>query len=99
MGSKPAALARVLNIWDPQQPAQLSQPQWLNHEFQFRVGGRPQAHYQVLSSSNLVDWTTNGPVILATNNVISSSALPVTFQFTDTNSRSMSRVYRVATEP
>jgi len=84
----------------PQQPAQLTQPAWTNGQFQFGVQGVPQAHYGISSSSDLVNWVTNGTVIRATNNVISSSPLPAAFQFTDTNPpSSTSGFYRVATEP
>ncbi|HVU28259.1 MAG TPA: hypothetical protein VHG71_11065 [Verrucomicrobiae bacterium] len=87
--------------WGTPQPALLTQPTWLsNRQFQFGIEGVPQAHYQIQSSSNLLNWLTNGPAIRATNSIFSSSPLPATFQFTDTNPPSSApSFYRVVTEP
>lgn len=85
---------------DPQQPAVLSQSVLQNNQFHFTVQGANQAHYQVLSSSNVINWSTNESSIRATNGVYSSSPLSATFQFTDSNPPSAtSSFYRVLTEP
>jgi uncharacterized cupin superfamily protein len=68
-------------------------------DVQLSVQGEADWHYQILSSSNLLDWLQIG-TILATNNSITYSGLPVLFQFTDTNALSLdTRFYRTVTEP
>jgi hypothetical protein len=73
------------------QPAQLSQLTLLPGDgVRLSVQGAVNWHYQILSSSNLLDWLNIG-TILATNNL---------FQFTDTNPVSLNpRFYRTLTEP
>ena len=82
------------------QPARLSQLTTLpDGDVQLSVQGEADWHYQILSSSNLLDWLQIG-TILATNNSITYSGLPVLFQFTDTNALSLdTRFYRTVTEP
>jgi len=72
-------------------PAQLSQPIGLpDGKVKFNVQGAMDRRYQMLSSSNLLDWLEIG-TILATNDL---------FQFTDTNPISLNaRFYRTLTEP
>jgi hypothetical protein len=87
------------------QPAQISQPQMLpNGTFQFNVQGAPEGHYEILSTSNIMNWPTNGPIIRATNqaNVFTSLVPPppVTFQYTDTNAPAkQASFYNIITEP
>lgn len=73
------------------QPAQLSQLTVLpGGNILFSVQGQTDWHYDILASSNLLDWLDIG-TILATNNL---------FQFTDTNPFSLyPRFYRTLTEP
>jgi hypothetical protein len=73
------------------QPAQLNPSALLQGgNFQFGVEGETDWHYQILSSSNLVDWQDIGTILAASNS----------FQFTDTNPVSANpRFYRALTEP
>jgi hypothetical protein len=110
--AKPPATGQPVEVslsrfqYDPPgspQPAQLSQPQLLpNGQFQFNIQGMPQAHYEILSTTNIVSWPTNGPIIRATNqpDYVSTSPAPVTIQYTDTNAPSSQAVfYNVLTVP
>jgi hypothetical protein len=87
------------------QPAQLSNPQILhNGQVQLNVQGAPEGHYMILSTTNIMSWPTNGPIIRATNqaNLFTSMSPPppVTFQYTDTNTYPTGPVfYSVITVP
>lgn len=70
-----------------------------NGPVEVNVQSMADYHYQILSSSNLTKWTSLGTV-LATNSGIAFPSLPVSFQFTDTNTVSSSpRFYRALTQP
>ena len=70
-----------------------------NGPVEINVQSMADYHYQILSSSNLTKWTSLGTV-LATNSGIAFPSLPVSFQFTDTNTVSSSpRFYRALTQP
>ena len=72
------------------QPAHLGSLSGLPSDALLSVLGATDWHYQMLASSNLLDWLAIGSFI-ATNNA---------FQFTDTNPvASRARFYRVLTEP
>ncbi|HMD55714.1 MAG TPA: hypothetical protein VKJ65_14300, partial [Phycisphaerae bacterium] len=73
------------------QPAQLSQLTVLpGGDVQLSVQGQADWHYDMLASSNMLDWLDIG-TILATNNL---------FQFTVTNPLSLnSCFYRTLTDP
>ncbi len=88
----------------PAQAVQISQPQKLaNGHVQFGIQALPQMHIQVLSSSNLLAWQTNSPIIRVTNQarVFPSYPMPpVTLQYTDANPPSaQASYYRVVNVP
>lgn len=84
----------------PPPPAQLTGlVQLSGGGVQLNVRGQSDQHYQIFSSSNFLDWLGIG-TILATNNYVTFSSVPVAFTFTDTNPASLPpRFYRTVTEP
>ncbi|HVU28447.1 MAG TPA: glycoside hydrolase family 16 protein [Verrucomicrobiae bacterium] len=84
----------------PPQPAQLGQLNLLpGGDIELNAQGLADWRYQILTSSDLVNWQEIGTV-LATNSSIAYSALPALFQFIDTNPVSLdSSFYRTVTEP
>lgn len=81
-------------------PAQINQVAPLpGGNVQLNVQGATDWRYQILSSSDLVNWLDMG-TMLATNSSISYSSSPALFEFIDTNPVSLySSFYRILTEP
>jgi len=84
----------------PPPPAKLSQVNPLpGGNVQLAAQGQADRHYQMFSSSNLLDWLEIG-AILATNSAITYTSAPVRFLFTDTNALPPAvRFYRALTDP